>query len=268
MRLARILTFKSRVALCCAALLIFSTARLHADNIAFMGTVSGQFGTIDLKTGVFTVLGNSGQTLAGMAVADATLYATSYHTSVGTLYTVNPANGSLTAVGTSSIDIDDFGSTTSGLYAVGVDGDLYSINSAAGAATLIGPTGLAFGTWRSLSTNSSILYFANGAYLYTLNTTTGAATLIGNMGGPEEGAMLLEGGILYGGENLPVLAVDTLSIATGAATVGPSLTGTSSPFFALAPNPLPAKTPEPTTLALLGAGITALVVRKRLACPK
>jgi hypothetical protein len=258
MRLARILTFTSRVVLCFTVLLIFSAVRLNADNIAFMGTVSGQCGTIDLKTGAFTLLGNSGQALAGMAVANATLYATSYHTSVGTLYTVNPTNGSLTVVGTSSIDIDDFGSTTTGLYAVGVNGDLYSINRLTGAATLIGPTGLSFGTWRSLSTNSSTLYFANGANLYTLNTTTGAATLIGNMGGPEEGALLLEGGNLYGGENLPALAVDTLNTTTRAATVGPSLTGTSSSFFALAPNPLPAKTPEPTTLALLGAGITAL----------
>jgi hypothetical protein len=63
MHLARILTFKSRVALCCAALLIFAAVRLNADNIAFMGTVSGQFGTIDLKTGVFTVLGNSARPL-------------------------------------------------------------------------------------------------------------------------------------------------------------------------------------------------------------
>ena len=264
MRLARILTFTSRVVLCCAGLLVVFAARLKADNIAFMGTISGQFGTIDLNTGVFTSLGNSGETLAGKAVASATLYATSYHTSTGTLYTVNPANGSLTVVGTSSIDIDDFGSTTSGLYAVGVDGDLYSINRLTGAATLIGPTGLAFGTWRSLSTNSSTLYFANGANLYTLNTTTGEATLIGNMGGPEEGALLLEGGILYGGENLPALVADTLNTTTGAATVGPSVTGTSSSFFALASNPLPAKTPEPTTLALLGAGITALAVRRRL----
>lgn len=264
MRFARILTLKSRVALCCATLLVLSAARLKADNIAYMGTVSGQFGTIDLNTGVFTVLGTSGQTLAGMAVANATLYATSYHTSVGSLYSVNPANGGLTLIGTSSLDIDDFGSTTSGLYAVGVDADLYSINPTTGAATLIGPTGIGFGSWRSLSTNSSTLYFADGADLYTLNTTTGAATLVGPMGGPEEGAMLLEGGILYGGEDTPTLAVDMLNITTGAATVGPGLTGTSSSFYALAPNPLPPPTtPEPATLALLGTGITALALRKR-----
>ncbi len=245
-------------------LFVLSAAGLRADNIAFMGTVSGDFGTIDLNTGVFSLLGNSGVTLAGMAVANATLYGSSYHTATGSLYSISPTNGSLTVVGTSAIDYDDFGSTTSGLFAVGLDANLYSINSLSGAATLIGPTGLSFGEWRSLSTNSSTLYFADGANLYTLSTTTGAATLVGAMGGPELGAMLQEGGILYGGENLPGFSVDTLNVTTGVDTPGPGVTGTSSSFFALAPNPLPSSgVPEPGTWSLLGTGITALALLRR-----
>ncbi len=260
-----ILNARCRITLCCALLLLLSAAVLKADNIAFMGTVSGDFGTIDLNTGVFSLLGNSGVTLAGMAVANATLYGSSYHTSTGTLYSINPTNGSLTTIGTSSLDIDDFGSTTSRLYAVGVDANLYSINAFTGAPTLIGPTGLGFGTWRSLSTNSSTLYFADGVNLYTLNTTTGAATLVGNMGGPEMGAMLQEAGLLYGGANLPGLSVDTLDATTGAATTGPSVTGTSSAFFALAPNPLPS-TPEPSSLILMGTGILGFagMIRRKI----
>ena len=254
----RNLRAKCRVTLCCTLLFLLSAAVVKADNIAYMGTNSGEFGTIDLNTGVFSLLGNSGVTLAGMAVANAKLYGSSYHTSTGTLYTVNPANGNLTVVGTSSLNIDDFGSTTSGLYAVGVDANLYSINSTNGAVTLIGPTGLGFGSWRSLSTNSSTLYFADGVNLYTLSTTTGAATLVGNMGGPEIGAMLQEGGFLYGGQNTGGLFVDTLNTTTGAATTGPSVTGTSSTFFALAPNPLPSTTPEPSSLILFGSGIVGL----------
>lgn len=242
----------SRLRTCSFGLLLLSAATLKADNIAYMGTVNGDFGTVDLNTGVFSMLGNSGTTLAGMAVASATLYGSSYHTATGTLYSVNPANGSLTVVGTSAVDYDDFGSTTSGLYAVGADGNLYSINGTTGAATLIGPTGVSFGSWRSLSTNSPTLYFASGSDLYELNTTTGAGTLIGSMGSPEEGALLEEDGILYGGENSPGYSVDTLNPTTGVATPGPSITGETSAFFALAPNPLPAQSsaPEPGTFAL------------------
>ena len=229
-----------------------SAFSVKANDTAYMGVNGGDFGTIDLGTGVFTILGNSGQTLAGMAVASATLYGASYHTASGSLFTINPADGSLSTVGTSTVNYDDFGSTTFGLFAVGIDASLYSVNSATGAATLLGPTGLAFGSWRSLSTNASALYFANGANLYTLDTATGAPTLIGNMGGPQIGAMLMENGILYGGQETPGLRVDTLDPTTGLATAGPGLIGSTNPFYALAPNPLP--TPEPTTAVLLLSG--------------
>jgi hypothetical protein len=227
-----------RTAVSCVALLIASTA-VVADNFAYMGTVAGEFGTINLNTGVFSILGNSGQTLAGMAVTNGAIYASSYHTA-GKLFTVNPTNGSVTLVGNStSLVYDDFGSTTSGLYAIGTDAALYSINSITGAETYIGPTGLSFGSWRSLSTNSNTLYFANGPDLYTLNRNTGAPTLVGNMGGPQIGALLEEAGQLFGGTDLPTLKVATLNTTTGLATIGPALSGSSSPFYAIAPFPLP-----------------------------
>ena len=240
-----------------AVVTMFGLCTVKADNIAYMGVDGGAFGTIDLNTGVFTFLGNSGQSLAGMAVDNGMLYGSSYHTT-GDLFTINPANGSLTSIGTSNLDYDDFGSTTSGLYAVGTDANLYSINANTGAPTLIGPTGLSFGSWRSLSTNSSTLYFADGADLYTLSTSTGAATLVGNMGGPEIGAMVMEGGVLFGGEETPALAVDALNTATGVATTGADLTGASSGiFYALAPNPL--TVPEPSTWSMIAVGSVALL---------
>lgn len=221
------------------ALLITSAGIVRADNLAYMGTVAGEFGTINLNTGVYSILGNSGQTLAGMAVTNGQIYASSYHTT-GKLFTVNPANGSLSLVGnTNSMVYDDFGSTTSGLYAIGIDAALYSIDASTGAETFIGPTGLSFGSWRSLSTNSNTLYFANGPKLYTINRNTGAATLVGNMGGPQIGALLEEAGQLFGGTDSPTLRVATLDTTTGLATTGPSLSGSSSPFYAIAPFPLP-----------------------------
>lgn len=257
-----------KLVLCLSLFTVFAGV-MKADDIAYMGSGSGQFGTIDLDTGVSTLIGSSGVTLAGMAVESATLFATSYHTSTGTLYTVNVATGAVTTVGTSSVDYDDFGSTTTGLYAVDTSANLYSINASTGAATLIGSLGIGFGSWRGLSTNSSTLYFSDGTNLYTLNTTTGAATLVGALGGSEEeGAILLEDGIYYAGQDAPTTAVDTLNVTTGAATVGPSLTGGGSNFFALAPDPLPSAlppspTPEPGSIILLGTGLTALAALLR-----
>lgn len=254
---------RAAAALASAALFAVCSVANASDNFAYMGTVSGEFGTFDLDTGSFALLGNSGQTLAGMAVANGLLYATSYHVA-GQLFTVNPANGSLASLGAADgIAIDDFGSTTSGLFAVSNTADLYSINATTGAATLLGATGLSFGSWRSLSTNSDTLYFANGANLYTLSTSTGAASLVGNMGGSQFGAMVQEGGKLYAGRDAGgSLAIATLNPISGGATIGANLTGSASAFYALAPNPIPliSAVPEPETWAILLAGI-ALVGR-------
>jgi hypothetical protein len=185
------------------------------------------------------------------------LYGISYDNSSGDLFRINPANGSLTSVGPSDVSYIDFGSTTSGLFALGFDGNLYSINANTGAPTLIGSTGVSHGTFSSLSTNATTLYLSAGANLYTLNTNTGAATLVGNMGGPEIGALLMEGGVLYGGEDTPASTVDTLDPNTGLATIGPNITGTTSTVFAFAPYPVPV--PEPSAWSMIAVGVLALL---------
>ncbi len=127
---------------------------------------------------------------------------------------------------------------------------------------MIGPTGLGYGSWRGLSTNSSTLYFADGADLYTLNTSTGAATLVGPFGSSAEmGVLLTEDGTLWGGDETNY-TVDTINPTTGAATVGPAPSSSFSGFFyGLAPYPVPA--PEAGTLGLLGLSITALALLRR-----
>src|ERR1700720_146809 len=100
-----------------------------ADNFAYAATKDDLFGVVDLSTGVFTPLGDMGQRLTGLGVGPGgALYGCGdggYDSP--TLYSVNPANGALTVVGNSSIGFYDMGSTTSGLFAEGNDGNLYSI---------------------------------------------------------------------------------------------------------------------------------------------
>jgi hypothetical protein len=229
----------------CLGLVVSSAAR--ADTIAYMSANAGGnaqfevvFGTIDLNTGMFSLLGPTAiggnllaqEPLSGMAETNGTLYGASEGTNDnGQLYTINPANGTLTRVGTTGISYDDFGSTPTGLYAVDSFGTLYSINPANGAATLIGSTGIGLFGARSLSTNANSLYFADGGSLYTLDTSTGAATLIGPSGASLT-ALLQENGTLYGASEAfaPSLSVATVDPATGAATIGPDITGAGVTF--------------------------------------
>jgi hypothetical protein len=68
---------RPRAALALAAMVCASA--IWADPTAYMTQRGGDFGTINLQTGAFSLLGNSGQTLAGLAVVGATLYGSSYH---------------------------------------------------------------------------------------------------------------------------------------------------------------------------------------------
>jgi hypothetical protein len=170
------------------------------DNFAYEVTENDLFGIVDLNTGVFTPVGSTGLRLVGLGSYGGIIYGGVDGES--TLYSVNTSTGALTTIGTGNIVYGGFGSTTSGLYAFGANGDLYSINPANGAATDIGPTGLSFGgTAMGMSSGSSTLYLTQNNLLYSLNTTNGSATLIGttNEGESGFGALVSDGGILYGG---------------------------------------------------------------------
>lgn len=244
------------------AICAFSPASLRADSMAYMLT-DGEFGTLDLNTGKFSVLGAEGGLLVGPGVFDGVLYADSGD---GQLYTVNTANGAMTAVGSAQpVDFSDFGSTTTGLY--GLDSDpvenLYSINPQTGQATEIGSTGVDSAGLYSLSTNSATLY-ATATDLYTISTSTGQATSVGAVAANAyPWALVFENGTLYsaGGsacENGGACQIFTINPTDGASTAGPDITGLASGDtpFGLAPDPLP--TPEPATWALLAASIAAM----------
>jgi hypothetical protein len=201
------------------------------DNLAYVFTRSNQFVIIDLNTGAFTQVSNTGQQPAGMAMLNGTIYVIPYDGS--SLYTVNPMNGTLTLVGTSSIRFDGLGSTLTQLYGLDPSGNLYAVDTSSAAATLIGGTGYGqSGNTLALSTNSGTLFFAVNKNLYLLNTGTGKTTLLGSTGVNGIGSMVFEGGQLYAGVTQPSSQIYTLDTSTGVGTK------VSAPFGNIKPDNL------------------------------
>jgi hypothetical protein len=244
--------------------LMFLPARpVEGSPIAYASLSNGDFGSVDLGAGVFTLLGNSGQTLAGLGEVGSTLYGLSYN-SLGSLYSINLTNGSLTLRGSSGFaGLPDFGSTTAGLFAIDEGtGNLYSINSTTGAKTVIGPVGIGFGGFRNLSTGSSTLFFNDGGNLYTINTTTGAATLLGATGVANSPAIALLGSTLYGIDTNN--HIETFNTVTGAGTTGALVTGDINTYYSMAPVPASGSaTPEPGSLSMLGVASVGLMWWRR-----
>jgi hypothetical protein len=131
------------------------------DVFAYAVTGNDLFGVVDLTTGVFTERGDMGLRLNGLTVGPGgVLYGGGPSYSSPTFYSIDPTNGALTLVGNSfSAGFYDLGSTTTGIFAVGNDGNLYSINPNTGAATLIGPTIKGNG----MSSGGSTLYMTDGS---------------------------------------------------------------------------------------------------------
>jgi hypothetical protein len=263
-----------------------------AAPTAYMEANLGELGTINLTTGATSMIGHMDYTYLGigfggsLGVANGNLYTTaegSYYGShdYGQLYSVNTTTGAATLVGSSGIYYSAFGSTTSGLYAIGSPGvgeHLYSINASTGAATEIGTSGVDpwYAGGHILSTNSASLYDAYGVNSYQLlsvNTTTGTETFIGDYVPGTSAKIMAMGeinGTLYGIGGLG--AISTIDTMTGVDTP----TGATASFaigyyegiYGLAPFPLPSSpttVPVPPGIVLSGIGLFGLVgFRKKL----
>ncbi len=191
--------------------LAFQSAATAQTTVYIFDGGTDDFGTLNLSTGGFTKLGNTGVRLEGMGELGNNLYGGTGNT----LYQINLSNGSVTAIGNASITYRGFGATTASLYTQATNSNLYSINAATGTVNLIGATGI--GEVNSMSANGSTLYATVGTILYSINTNTGAATEIGDTGVSLIGAIVLYQGKLYAGTTSGVLY--TLDPLTGAATL-------------------------------------------------
>jgi len=235
--------------------LVSLPAGLQADDFAYMlGTaalgVENPLGTVDLKTGAFTLIGNMGSGgYSGLAAVNGVLYTEQN----GLLYSVNTTNANLTLIGgLTGNNLATFGSTTTGLYGVAGTGSfevatLFSINPQTGAITAIGPIGASVipngqGAYVSLSVGSTTLYMEFRSNLYIINTITGAATQVGttDSNGYLTSIPLFENGTYYAGTGSGIGAIN---VTTGQITPGSALSGGPGSLVGLAPDPLPAGTP-------------------------
>jgi hypothetical protein len=168
----------------------------------------------------------------------------------GNLYTVDPVTATATLVGPitnasggGAIGVTglDFNPVTAALYGVTsnlttsggaantVAASLITINPNTAVATVIGSLGGA-NSDISLRTNGTLFGFQtrSSPSMTTINTTTGAATAVGSSGLTQTrggGLAFSPSGLLYLSATSGTGTLDTLDPATGARTVGPTLTG-------------------------------------------
>jgi PEP-CTERM motif len=237
---------------------MFFSSGVFASPIVWDTTGNNLFGTIDLSTGNFTELSNFGFTASGLGEIGDALYTVDFNGT--TLYSVNQATGGLRVIGnlspSSNVVYYAFGSTTTGLYMVDIQGGLWNINPTTGVGTLIGSTGLNMqnSQYASVSTGSNILYMSLGSSVYTINTTTGLASFLGNRGTTDFGALINIGNTVYGASVVAPNSIYTFDPATGMAAF---LTNSSAPDYSFG---LAAIVPEPSSFALLGLGITGCLL--------
>ncbi len=223
-------------------------SNLKADDYAYMlgsqyGGMQNPFGTVDLNSGAFTLIGNMGNGgYSGLAVANGVVYAEQN----GILFSVNTSTGVATQIGgITGNNLATFGSTTSGLYGLRDSGTgqnaatLFSINPQTGAQTAIGPIGSSIignglGTYSALSVGSGTLYMEFQSNLYTINTATGAATQVGttDSNGYLTSVLLFENGTEYVGAGS---IFGTINIATGQISPHSSVSGGPGSIIGLAP---------------------------------
>jgi hypothetical protein len=222
----------------------------NAFNIdTFYVDGNGNFGTLDLPTGIVTQIGAA--TVPGSNGIDLTpgLQVYAYNTS-NQLMQITPSTGAATQVGTGSIpDQATLGALTDGSY-FGIDavtGNLYSINLTTGATTLVGPTTAAVlpagcTVETSLAGSTTVLYYTIGYSgadcsspmpdtLYQIDPASGSTTLIGPATVDGSGVNKFVGSAFVGG-TLYGFAADgkeySLNPANGVATF---MTNTAVPIL-------------------------------------
>jgi hypothetical protein len=258
-----------------AVLGLLFAANALADPV-YVSRVFSQFGTVDPITGAYTNIATTPVQLNALSFEpNGTLYALGADNH---LYSVNPANGALSDVGSTGtfFGLNSLAARSDGtLFGEDPFGTLYRLNPATGQGTQVGGSGifglhstgmLAFGPGDNLFSDNSFF----GDFLTTQDQNTGTETEIGstplNINFP--GGLFFDNGQAFAfgffGD------INTINTATGASSpTGISVTGGFGQVLGAAAQPqqAPVAVPEPSgfMLFLVGLGIpgAALLHRRR-----
>jgi len=171
-------------------------ATAGADSVVYVvnGTPSGagEFGTVNLNTGVFTQISDMPEGSQGLIPwTNGSLLTLGFS---GNLYSVNPSTGVATLIGPTGLAdcatppaspcgphaSNSLAAVGGTLYATDLSNNLYKVNPATGAATLIGPTGIpavpftpaTFNPDGTLNGFDEALFSANGNLYTTFDAMT------------------------------------------------------------------------------------------------
>ncbi len=275
---------------------IAGASTVFADEMAYMETGQGLFGTINLDTGAFTNIGAMASPGSlglndGLASAGSNVYVSAQGgaSRANGLYSIDTTTGAASLVGNSVNGGNGFGnlgSSSAGIFG-SVNNTLLSINSTTGLATQVGSSGALHlnGSYTSpLSTGSSVLYSIHGGYLVTVNPATGLLTYGPQLSlsssavgqGPRIAfsALVYENGVLYGAVGWghdwnQYESIDSIDTSTGVvslvANVPDYTYGQEGLIEGLAPlaSSDPAPIPEPWSLLLLGSGLAGLAAFRK-----
>lgn len=249
-----------------------TSGAVAAEILYGVTLINNQLLTLDTATGAATLVGplSSSMSALGLATSGGRLY--TFDQVADVIREIDPATGSTVTthdVGLGNL-IGEGGLAMMGngtgflVTGNGVTGNLYSFNVNTNTSSLIGPT-LSFD---GLEFIGGVLYGinqVNGA-LYTVNQGTGQTTLVGpgiTPAGSLSGLAARSDGTLFGLQNGTTLY--SIDAATGIATsIGATgFNDIAGLTFFDDQEPIP----EPSTIALLGAGLAAmaLVHRRRRA---
>ena len=270
MKLARVLPV-----LAAAGLAFGLCGPARADLDAYVATADGDFGWVDLATGVYHRIGSldlpSGDTISGMGFIGGALVGGDSNFNGGSLYTINAATGAATQVGALNDGANAYtviGGTTVGPAFVGVTQDASStIFQASPTAppnvTLPQPLGFEGDGLVAADASGSNIYIGgnNGTASDSLYVLNGSGLSDLGLLGANAYAGVLSGGTLYAADNdnnIDSYAVSPTSLSGILTTT--ALTGLAEDqidAMVLSPTPLTA-VPEPSTWALMLLGFAGV----------